>query len=267
MPSYKIAEAARLLGVSDDTVRRWVDGGTSADDGRRPGRDPRAMRSPRAPSSSRRAPSDPGDVLSSARNRFVGLVTRVQLDGVMAQVDIQAGPHRVVSLMSAEAVRELGLEVGSLAVADRQGHERHRRDPEGLTVRHGARIRLAALVAASVSAPERLRVRRATRIRTPRRRPAPTSTEPELTGELTVYAAASLKAAFDELATRFEERASEPRRAARRLRRLEHAGRAAHRGRARRRVRIGRREEHAEGRRRRPRDRSRSCSPPTRWSS
>jgi molybdopterin-binding protein len=63
------------------------------------------------------APPDPGDVLTSARNRFVGLVTRVQLDGVMAQVDIQAGPHRVVSLLSSEAVRELGLEVGSLAVA------------------------------------------------------------------------------------------------------------------------------------------------------
>ncbi len=56
-------------------------------------------------------------MLSSARNRFVGLVTRVQLDGVMAQIDIQSGPHRVVSLMSAEAARELGLEVGSLAVA------------------------------------------------------------------------------------------------------------------------------------------------------
>ena len=52
-----------------------------------------------------------------ARNRFVGIVTRVQIDGVMAQVDLQSGPHRVVSLMSAEAVRELGLEVGSLAVA------------------------------------------------------------------------------------------------------------------------------------------------------
>ena len=117
MPSYKIAEAARLLGVSDDTVRRWVDQRTPADDRtRRRPRSP-ATRSPRARSSSPPRRRDPGDVLSSARNRFVGLVTRVQLDGVMAQVDIQAGPHRVVSLLSAEAVRELGLEVGSLAVA------------------------------------------------------------------------------------------------------------------------------------------------------
>ncbi|MBN9194761.1 MAG: TOBE domain-containing protein, partial [Microbacterium sp.] len=52
-----------------------------------------------------------------ARNRFTGLVTRVQRDGVMAQVDIQSGPHRIVSIMSSEAVADLGLEVGSLAVA------------------------------------------------------------------------------------------------------------------------------------------------------
>ena len=64
-----------------------------------------------------RAASDPSDVLSSARNRFVGLVTKVQVDGIMAQVDIQSGPHRVVSLLSAEAVHDLKLEVGSLAVA------------------------------------------------------------------------------------------------------------------------------------------------------
>lgn len=54
---------------------------------------------------------------SSARNRFTGLVTNVVLDTVAAQVEIQAGPHRFVSLMTAEAVRDLGLEVGSLAVA------------------------------------------------------------------------------------------------------------------------------------------------------
>ena len=93
MRSYKIAEAARLLGVSDDTLRRWVEQELA------------------------RAADDPTDVLSSARNRFVGLVTRVQIDGLMAQLDIQAGPHRVVSLLSAEAVHEMQLEVGSLAVA------------------------------------------------------------------------------------------------------------------------------------------------------
>lgn len=62
-------------------------------------------------------PADPTDVGRSARNRFVGLVTNIVMDTVMAQVELQCGPHRVVSLMSSEAVRELGLEPGSVATA------------------------------------------------------------------------------------------------------------------------------------------------------
>ncbi|MET0298052.1 MAG: TOBE domain-containing protein [Microbacterium sp.] len=116
MDSYRISEAARLLGVSDDTVRRWVDAGTLPSTGEAPARIPGDALAAHAVELARAA-SDPTDVLSSARNRFVGLVTRVQVDGVMAQVDIQSGPHRVVSLLSAEAVRELALEPGSLAVA------------------------------------------------------------------------------------------------------------------------------------------------------
>jgi molybdopterin-binding protein len=63
------------------------------------------------------ADDDPGLRASSARNRFQGLVTKVIRDNVMAAVEIQAGPHRVLSLMSREAADELGLEVGSLATA------------------------------------------------------------------------------------------------------------------------------------------------------
>lgn len=113
---FKVSEAARLLAVSDDTVRRWVDQGTLATTGSSPLRIPGAALAARAVEHASAA-EDPTDVLSSARNRFVGVVTRLRADGVMAQVDIQCGPHRVVSLMSAEAVQDLGLEVGSVAVA------------------------------------------------------------------------------------------------------------------------------------------------------
>lgn len=116
MPEIRVKEAAALLGVSDDTVRRWIERGALPTTGTSPLEIPGDALAAHALELAQAA-TDASDVLSSARNRFTGLVTRVQLDGVMAQVDIQAGPHRVVSLMSAEAVHELGLEVGSLAVA------------------------------------------------------------------------------------------------------------------------------------------------------
>jgi molybdopterin-binding protein len=115
---FRISEAAELLGVSDDTVRRWIDAGTlQADRSDGPAAIDGAELATFARDHARTAASDPSAVGRSARNRFVGLVTDILQDTVMAQVEMQCGPHRVVSLMSTEAVRELGLEVGSLAVA------------------------------------------------------------------------------------------------------------------------------------------------------
>jgi molybdopterin-binding protein len=116
MQSFRVSQAAQLLGVSDDTVRRWIDQGELAVGEGRPIEVPGDALAAKAIELAS-APAAPDGTRSSARNRFVGLVVRVQRDGVMAQVDIQAGPHRVVSLLSAEAVDELGLEVGSLAAA------------------------------------------------------------------------------------------------------------------------------------------------------
>jgi len=116
MSTYRIAEAAQLLGVSDDTVRRWIDQDVLPVTADSPARIPGDALAKHAVDLAS-APEPPGTVLSSARNRFTGLVTRVQIDGVMAQVDIQAGPHRFVSLLSAEAATELDLQPGSLAVA------------------------------------------------------------------------------------------------------------------------------------------------------
>jgi molybdopterin-binding protein len=118
VPQFRIADAARLLGVSDDTVRRWVDAGTlpvQTDASNRKVIDGAALAAFARGHAT--APPDPSDVRSSARNRLVGLVTSVVADRVMAQVEMQCGPHRIVSLMSSEAVREMGLEPGALAVA------------------------------------------------------------------------------------------------------------------------------------------------------
>jgi len=114
----RIRDAAAFLGVSDDTVRRWVDGGLLASERDAAGRtvvDGLGL----ALLARRNAvlPADPSEIGRSARNRFVGLVTEVRSDPVMSQVELQCGPHRVVSLMSTEAVRELRLEPGSVAVA------------------------------------------------------------------------------------------------------------------------------------------------------
>ncbi|MEP7091358.1 MAG: TOBE domain-containing protein [Nocardioidaceae bacterium] len=123
MTTYRVAEAAEVLGVSDDTLRRWID----------------ADRVPAAPGADGRTVVDGVDLARlaksladdgaealghvsraaavSARNRLRGIVTAVKKDTVMAQVEMVCGPYRLVSLMSAEAAEDLGLEPGVLAIA------------------------------------------------------------------------------------------------------------------------------------------------------
>lgn len=116
--TFRISEVADLMGVSSDTVRRWADGGRLA-----ASRDQNGHRVVEGPAlaefarSMAEVPEAARIVSASARNRMRGIVTNVIRDTVMAQVEIQAGPHRIVSLMSREAADELGLEPGVLAVA------------------------------------------------------------------------------------------------------------------------------------------------------
>lgn len=118
MTELRINDAARFLGVSDDTIRRWISDGKLTqhkDASNRAVVEGRELAAVAQTGSG--ALEDPTGVVSSARNRFAGLVTDVVIDGVMAQVSLQCGPFRVVSLMSAEACRQLELEPGSLATA------------------------------------------------------------------------------------------------------------------------------------------------------
>ena len=128
--SYRVAEAAAVLGVSDDTLRRWIDAGRVA--ATAPPRDDEATRGPAtrirgedladlARTLAEQGPAGLGDPRGghtvSARNRMRGVVTRVVKDTVMAQVEMVCGPYRIVSLMSAEAATELGLVPGVIAIA------------------------------------------------------------------------------------------------------------------------------------------------------
>ena len=118
MMSYRLGQVAELLGVSVDTVRRWADAGQLGAQRTRGGQrvvDGAALAE--FVTSRSHAPEHDEVVARSARNRFTGIVTRVVKDHIVAQVEVQAGPHRVVSLMTREAADELGLAPGMLAVA------------------------------------------------------------------------------------------------------------------------------------------------------
>ncbi|MDO4918043.1 molybdopterin-binding protein [Kocuria sp.] len=118
MTFLRVAQAATFMGVSDDTVRRWIEQGTLTRQKNPAGHT--VVDGGELAQLARRSavhPEDPANVSSSARNRLVGLVTAVTSDRVMSQVELQCGPHRIVSLMSTEAVHDLGLEPGSVATA------------------------------------------------------------------------------------------------------------------------------------------------------
>lgn len=118
MAEYRLGQAAELLGVSVDTVRRWADAGQLAS--HRSGGGHRMVEGPelaRFLSETVPVAEDDTAIAHSARNRFPGIVTRVIRDSVMAQVEIRSGPNRIVSLISREAADQLGLEPGVLVVA------------------------------------------------------------------------------------------------------------------------------------------------------
>jgi len=120
MPSYRLSRAAALLGVSDDTLRRWIDAGRLSSHHDDTGH--RVVSGTDLAEFARSAAADTerwwGELTpASSRNQLPGIVTKVVRDQVMAQVELQCGPFRVVSLMSREAADELGLEAGVTAVA------------------------------------------------------------------------------------------------------------------------------------------------------
>jgi molybdopterin-binding protein len=118
MTQLRIGQAAELLGVSPDTVRRLVDAG-EVEGGRSAGGQRHVDGASLAAYlvAHAEAPTIGSSPTRSARNRFTGLVTRVEVDGLIAKVEIQAGPHRIVSIVTSEAVGDLGLAPGAIATA------------------------------------------------------------------------------------------------------------------------------------------------------
>ncbi|MFE5810865.1 molybdopterin-binding protein [Streptomyces sp. NPDC056491] len=128
MPTYSLGQAARLLRVSPETVRRWTEtgrlaAGRTADGSRTVDGAVLAAFAEERAAGLHRLP--PGAALTSVRNSFAGIVTAVRLDDVAAQVEIQSGPHRLVSLVTRESVEQLGIVVGSTVTARVKSTEVH----------------------------------------------------------------------------------------------------------------------------------------------
>jgi len=118
MASYRTAQVADILGVSPDTVRRWCDEGRLEVDRSEGGHRTVTGRSLAKYLTEQAAAYEPDSVMpQSARNRFTGIITRVERDTLVAVVEIHAPPHRLVSLMTREAADELDLQPGDLATA------------------------------------------------------------------------------------------------------------------------------------------------------
>lgn len=115
--ALRLGQAADMLGVSVDTLRRWEREGRIRVERSGGGQRLVSLAEVRRIAAERRVEShERPTVARSARNSFAGIVTRIEADRVAAVVEVQAGPHRLVSLMTAEAVEELGLRVGDEAV-------------------------------------------------------------------------------------------------------------------------------------------------------
>ncbi len=113
----RVGQAAEMLGVSVETLRRWeVEGRLRMERSEGGQRLVDIDEVSRLLDERRKASIDRPIIAQSARNRFAGIVTRIEVDRVAAVVEIIAGPHRLVSLMTAEAVEEMGLRVGDEAV-------------------------------------------------------------------------------------------------------------------------------------------------------
>ena len=110
----RLGEAAKQLGISSDTLRRWAEAGRIEVELTQGGQRTVSQEDvSRLAAERRRSGSDRPIIAQSARNRFAGTVTRVERDGVAAVVEVQAGPHRLVSLMTREAADELDLQPGA----------------------------------------------------------------------------------------------------------------------------------------------------------